>query len=63
MTCGSDYHGKTKPAIELGETRCFIDEHDIEAQLKEYNLEYYSELVLGCTHFSFFKDILLKIGE
>ena len=38
ITCGSDYHGKTKPAIELGETRCFINEHDIEAQLKEYKL-------------------------
>lgn len=38
ITCGSDYHGKTKPAIELGETRCFIDEQTIEAQLKEYKL-------------------------
>ena len=38
ITCGSDYHGKTKPAIELGETRCIIDEHEIEAQLKEYHL-------------------------
>mgnify|MGYP000464055346 FL=1 len=38
ITCGSDYHGKTKPAIELGETRCIIDEHEIEAQLREYQL-------------------------
>ena len=38
ITCGSDYHGKTKPAIELGECRCTIDEHDIESQLKEYKL-------------------------
>lgn len=38
VTCGSDYHGKTKPAIELGETRCIIDEHEIEDQLKVYNL-------------------------
>lgn len=38
ITCGSDFHGKTKPAIELGECRCNIDEHDIEEQLKEYNL-------------------------
>lgn len=38
VTCGSDYHGKTKPAIELGETRCIIDEHEIENQLKEYSL-------------------------
>ncbi|WP_028044283.1 PHP domain-containing protein [Candidatus Stoquefichus massiliensis] len=34
-TCGSDYHGKTKPAIELGECRCIIDECIIEKQLKE----------------------------
>lgn len=38
ITCGSDYHGKTKPAIELGETRCIIDEHEIEVQLKTYRL-------------------------
>lgn len=33
----------------------------IQEQLQEYNLEDYSELVLGCTHFPFFKGILLKI--
>ena len=33
----------------------------IEEQLQEYNLGYYSELVLGCTHFPFFKEILLEI--
>lgn len=38
ITCGSDYHGKTKPAIVLGECRCTIDEHEIEQQLKEYQL-------------------------
>ncbi|WP_455682581.1 PHP domain-containing protein [Thomasclavelia sp.] len=38
ITCGSDYHGKTKPAIDLGECCCTIDEHDIEAQLREYKL-------------------------
>lgn len=37
-TCGSDYHGKTKPAIFLGECACTIDEHDIEEQLKSLNL-------------------------
>lgn len=37
-TCGSDFHGKTKPAILLGGTGCFIDEHDIQAKLKEYKL-------------------------
>lgn len=30
-------------------------------QLKDYNLEEYSEIVLGCTHFPFFKEILSKI--
>lgn len=38
ITCGSDYHGKTKPAISLGECRCTIDETEIEKQLKEYKL-------------------------
>lgn len=37
-TCGSDYHGKTKPAIELGECRCTIDEYIIEQQLQDHNL-------------------------
>ena len=38
ITCGSDYHGKTKPAIRLGRMHCTIDEHEIEAQLQEYGL-------------------------
>lgn len=38
ITCGSDYHGKTKPAIELGECRCLIAEQLIEQQLKEYQI-------------------------
>lgn len=38
ITCGSDYHGKTKPAIKLGECRCSIDERFIEQQLIEYQL-------------------------
>lgn len=38
ITCGSDYHGKTKPAIDLGECRCLIDEHVIEEQLSKYQL-------------------------
>ena len=33
----------------------------IKQELKQYNLNDYSELVLGCTHFPFFKEILLKI--
>ena len=36
-------------------------EEYIKEQLKEYNLDDYSELVLGCTHFPFFKDTLSKI--
>ena len=37
-TCGSDFHGKTKPSIYLGDMGCFIDEHEIEGKLKEYKL-------------------------
>jgi len=37
-TCGSDFHGKTKPAIHLGEMGCFIDEHEIEDKLRAYGL-------------------------
>ena len=33
----------------------------IQVQLREYNLNEYSELVLGCTHFPFFKETLSKI--
>ena len=33
----------------------------IQEQLKDYNLEDYSELVLGCTHFPFFKQVLSEI--
>lgn len=33
----------------------------IKKQLKDYNLKEYSELVLGCTHFPFFKYILSKV--
>lgn len=37
MTCGSDFHGKTKPVIYLGENGC---DHalEIEQQLKKYRL-------------------------
>jgi predicted metal-dependent phosphoesterase TrpH len=38
ITCGSDYHGKTKPAITIGDSRCNIDQSSIEQQLKEYGL-------------------------
>ena len=36
-------------------------ENYIIEQLKEYDLNKYSELVLGCTHFPFFKEILRKV--
>jgi len=32
-TCGSDYHGKIKPAIELTDHGCFIDSDDVMKQL------------------------------
>lgn len=38
ITCGSDYHGKTKPAIRLGSCGCTIDLHQIEEQLQEMKL-------------------------
>lgn len=38
ITCGSDFHGKTKPSIGLGECRCPYDEEFIEDSLKKYNL-------------------------
>ena len=37
VTCGSDYHGKTKPAISIGGTHSTIDQ-EIEQQLKQYKL-------------------------
>jgi len=50
--------------VEFAENKDFESEDAkeyIQEQLKKYNLEDYSELVLGCTHFPFFKEILLKI--
>lgn len=38
VTCGSDFHGKTKPTIELGECRCPYDEEFIEVELKNNHL-------------------------
>lgn len=37
LTGGSDFHGKTKPAITIGGTQCPIDP-EIEIQLKKYQL-------------------------
>ncbi len=38
ITCGSDYHGKTKPSIELGGCGGSIDQHQIEEKLQEMKL-------------------------
>jgi len=50
--------------VEFAENKEFesnIVKEYIQEKLKEYNLKEYSELVLGCTHFPFFKDTLSKI--
>lgn len=33
----------------------------LQEELKNYDLEKYNTIVLGCTHFSFFKDIFRKV--
>jgi predicted metal-dependent phosphoesterase TrpH len=33
VTCGSDFHGKIKPAVHLGESGCFIPDSEIECSL------------------------------
>lgn len=35
ITCGSDFHGKTKPAISLAQTGSFIEDEEILTYLKE----------------------------
>ena len=35
VTCGSDYHGKTKPSIHLGEHGSLLSAEELEAQLPE----------------------------
>jgi len=34
MTCGSDYHGKTKPKIKLGMTHCPLDAAEVISKLE-----------------------------
>lgn len=34
MTCGSDFHGKTKPAIALGQHGCFLTEDEMKRQME-----------------------------
>jgi hypothetical protein len=39
LTCGSDFHGKTKPSIAVGSSNCENDEEGIISSLKkELNL-------------------------
>lgn len=38
VTCGSDYHGHTKPSIHLGDSQCSIDQTLIEEQLRKNGL-------------------------
>lgn len=37
-TCGSDFHGKTKPAIHLGESHCPYNQEFLERSLQENGL-------------------------
>ena len=38
IVCGSDYHGKTKPSVRLGECGCFAEDREIEAGLARAGL-------------------------
>lgn len=38
ITCGSDYHGKTKPSIKLGRCGCRVNQHQIEDKLLKIGL-------------------------
>ena len=33
ITCGSDFHGKTKPSVKLGKTGCRLDYNEMETDL------------------------------
>lgn len=33
VTCGSDFHGKTKPSIQTGQHGCFLSEEEMRGQL------------------------------
>lgn len=37
-TCGSDFHGKTKPSIKMGESSCSLDYETVSKQFKHFNL-------------------------
>lgn len=36
VTCGSDYHGKTKPSVRIGQHNCPVPDTEIARQLKQY---------------------------
>ena len=36
LTCGSDFHGKTKPSISIGGTDCEDNEENIIASLRKF---------------------------
>ena len=38
ITCGSDYHGKTKPSVHLGEMDCTLSPIDMEEELRRFGL-------------------------
>jgi predicted metal-dependent phosphoesterase TrpH len=38
VTCGSDFHGKTKPAIAIGASNCTVGQSAVEKQLRDYGL-------------------------
>ena len=44
ITCGSDFHGKTKPSISIGATKCENDEEKIIEELKSRIVESYDKL-------------------
>jgi len=33
ITCGSDYHGKTKPSVKLGKTGCWLEQDIMDKQI------------------------------
>lgn len=50
--------------VEFAEKGDFISDKVkkyIQEELEEYKLDEYSELVLGCTHFPFFKEVLSTV--
>lgn len=38
VTCGSDFHGKTKPSIKIGQTGCTVDENTLISELEKKHL-------------------------